>query len=42
MPQTHDYRHHFRGLHGCPSVCRIRVYRGSAGATIIVATELEG
>ena len=42
MPQTHDYRHHFQGLHGCPSVCRIRVYRGSAGATIIVATELGG
>ncbi len=42
MPLTHDYRHHFRGLHGCPSVCRIRVYRGAADATIIVATELEG
>ena len=42
MPQTHDYRHHFRGWQGCPSVCRIRVYRGSAGATIIIATELEG
>ncbi len=42
MPQTHDYRHHYRGLHGCPSVCRIRVYRGSAGATIIIATELAG
>ncbi len=42
MPQTHDDWHHFRGLHGCPSVCRIRVYRGSAGATIIIATELEG
>ncbi len=42
MPQTHDYRHHFRGWQGCPSVCRIRVYRGSAGATIILATELEG
>ena len=42
MPQLHDYRHHFRGRHGCPAVCRIRVYRGSAGATISVATELEG
>ncbi len=41
MPLTHDYRHHFRGLHGCPSVCRIRVYRGSAKVTIIIATELE-
>ncbi len=42
MPQLHDYRHHFRGLHGCPSVCRVRVYRGSAGATIVIATELDG
>lgn len=40
VSQTHDYRHFYRGLHGSPSVCRIRVYRGSGDATLVIASEL--
>lgn len=42
MNMTLDTRHHFRGLHGSPSHCRLRIYEGSGSCEPSDRNEAEG
>ena len=40
MPLCYDNLYLYRGLHGCPSYCWLRIYTTS-GQTIVLATEVD-
>jgi hypothetical protein len=40
MPLRYDHPYLYRGYHGCPSYCWLRIYM-TPGQTMVLATELE-